>query len=223
MRKVRRELSEAQLGYMLCLPAMLLIIGLGIYPVCSTITLSFQDMNIMSGEKTWVGLKYYLTLFADKKFWSAISVTLYFSVISISFQIILGLAIAFLLNKKFRGRTIVRAIVLIPWTLPTIVNATLWGWILDANYGALNRLLLNWGWIDKPVIWLGDARLALHAIILADTWRMLPLSVLMLLAALQTIPNDIVDAAKIDGAGLRNRLNHIYLPLLKRKRSIIYT
>ena len=120
-----------------------------------------------------------------------------------------------LLNQKFVGRGIVRALILLPWAVPTIVNANLWNWILNANYGILNRLLMKLGIISDSIAWLSDGGTALHMIILADTWRMLPLVVIMLLAGLQTVSKSVWEAAVVDGAGAWRRLRAVYIPALK--------
>jgi multiple sugar transport system permease protein len=211
----KSEISESKMAYILILPALFLIFGLGVYPISYTIWLSFQKLQLIEGGSGFVGLQHYIRMLQDKTFWNAMGLTIYFTVVSLIVQIILGIAVAFLLNKKFRGRSFMRAIILIPWSVPTVVNATMWGWIYNASFGALNRLLLQLGVIAKPVMWLGSAYLAMNMIILADTWRMLPLYVIMLIAALQTIPDSLTEAADIDGAGLWHKLRYIYLPLLK--------
>jgi ABC-type sugar transport system permease subunit len=128
---------------------------------------------------------------------------------------VLGFLIALVLNQKFVGRGFVRAFILLPWAIPTIVNGILWEWIYNANYGALNGLLFQLGMIDNYKNWLGEPWLALNMIIIADTWKMTPFYVILYLAGLQTIPRELYDSAKIDGAGIWKRFLHITLPMLK--------
>lgn len=209
------EISESKLGYALSLPSMLLIFALGIYPVSYTIILSFNKLDLGQNLLTFIGLSNYSALLKDEMFWKSLCATLYFTIVSLGVQIVFGTAIAMLLNQKFKGRGFVRACVLIPWSVPTIVNAALWGWIYEPNYGALNRLLLQWNIIEDGMVWLGKAGRAMNLIILADTWRMLPLTVIMVLASLQTVSHNHIEAAMIDGATPLARFRYIYLPALK--------
>ena len=156
-----------------------------------------------------------LRINADRSFWSSLRVTVYFTVVSLALQTVLGIAVALLLNLEFRGRGFMRGIILAPWAVPTIVNAQLWGWIYNASYGVLNKILIKLGMISKPIIWLGTSSLAINSVIAADTWRMTPLYVLMFLSGLQTINGELYEAAKVDGAGAWRRFCHITLPLLK--------
>ncbi len=141
--------------------------------------------------------------------------TLYFTVVSLGLQLILGFMAALFLNIPFRGQKLLRALILAPWAVPTVVNAQLWNWILNASYGALNKLLLQLGIIRQPIVWLGEPKLALNVIILADTWKMLPLFIIMLLAGLSTIPGTYYEAAKMEGAGFWHTFRKITFPLLK--------
>jgi ABC-type sugar transport system permease subunit len=123
--------------------------------------------------------------------------------------------LALLLNEKFVGRNFLRALILIPWALPTIVNGALWMWIYQTGYGALNGLLLQLGLIDEPILWLGSSTLAMNMIIVADTWKVLPFYVILLLAGLQTIPAELYQAAAVDGANGWQRFRNVTLPSLR--------
>jgi multiple sugar transport system permease protein len=147
--------------------------------------------------------------------------TTYFMVVSIAIEMVIGIAIALLLNQNFKGRAILRAIILNPWALPITIDAIMWKWILNANYGALNSLLWQLGLIDSYRAWLSDPVGALNMVILADVWKVTPLVVLLTLAALQTIPKNLYEAAVVDGAGLWYSFWRITLPLLRPTLAII--
>ncbi len=196
-------------------PAVLIILGLGIFPVGYSIWLSFNKVNPLSFDLDFIGLENYAQILSNAKFWQSIGITLYFCAVSIALQIVLGIMVSMLLNQKFVGRGLVRALILLPWAVPTIVNANLWNWILNSNYGILNRLLMKAGLISEGIPWLSDGKLALNMIILADTWRMLPLVVIMLLAGLQTVSQSVLEATIVDGAGRWKRFWCVYFPVLK--------
>lgn len=206
---------QARTAYMMIAPAVLIIFGMGIFPVCYSIWLSFNKVHPMTFETDFIGLQNYSEIFANPEFWQSIGITLYFCIVSIAVQMVLGVLVAMLLNQRFVGRGIVRALILLPWAVPTIVNANLWNWILNANYGILNRVLMKLGIISDSIAWLSDGSTALHMIILADTWRMLPLVVVMLLAGLQTVSKNVLEAAVVDGAGAWKRFWAVYMPALK--------
>ncbi|WP_095175167.1 MULTISPECIES: carbohydrate ABC transporter permease [Blautia] len=216
MKKGTLAKREARLGVGMITPAMLIIFGLMLYPLFYTIYLTMVQYNLLSNaSQGFLGIKQYLRVLTDEKFWHSMSVTLYFTVVSLALQLVLGFAAALFLNIPFRGQKLLRALILAPWAVPTVVNAQLWNWILNASYGALNKLLLQLGIIQQPVVWLGEPKLALNVIILADTWKMLPLFIIMLLAGLSTIPETYYEAAKMEGAGFWNTFRKITFPLLK--------
>lgn len=196
-------------------PTLLLIGALVVVPLGYAAYLSVSSVqgNIFTNAG-FVGLDNYLKALQSPAFGASALRTLYFAAVSMLIQFPLGLAVALLLNERFFGRTVVRALVLIPWALPTIVSGVLWSWILQANYGALNGLLLQFGLVDRPVLWLGSPWLAMNMVIVADTWKVLPFYATLLLAGLQTISPDIYEAAAIDGANAWQRFWTITLPSL---------
>ena len=151
----------------------------------------------------------------DPTFWQSAKVTLFFVFGSVSLNIVLAFAIALLLNREFVGRNLVRMLALLPWAVPGVVSGIMWKWILNPSYGALNGLLYSLGIIDKYVIWLGTPVSALMMCILADVWKEVPFIMLLLLAALQTIPNDLYEAAKVDGANAFQSFWNLTVPLVK--------
>lgn len=234
-----RYLKEKTLGVLLVLPTMLIVLLVVIIPLVYAIWISLETTGIVivggMGEVTgrFVGLGNYFYLLKNPSFWDAFLSTFYYTIVSLLVELIFGTLIALLLNQNFKGRWLVRAVIIVPWAVPTVVNARLWSQILNGEaYGPLNALLLQWKIIQQPVIWLDvsayskvavlgpiqqffHASLALNMVLLADTWRMLPLVVLLILAALQTIPQDYHEAAVIDGANTWQRFWHITYPLLK--------
>ena len=214
-RKNKSSISQARTAYGMITPAMLIIMGLGLFPVLFTLWFSLNDVNPGNLVTKFVGLKNYAEVMSTHAFWNSLKITLYFSVVSVIIQIILGTLTALLLNQNFKGRGFVRGIILIPWAVPTIVNANLWKWIFNANAGILNKVLLKLHLIDENIVWLGSGKLAINMIILSDTWKMLPLVIIMLLAGLQTVSNDAKEASIIDGANAWQRFKVVYFPALK--------
>ena len=197
-------------------PAALLVASVIVVPLLYAGLLSLHQVAANPrAPSVFVGLDNYLTILRTPAFGSATLNTVYFAVVSLTLQIPLGLSIALLLNLNFPGRNVVRAVILIPWAIPTIVNGALWKWIYDASYGALNGILMQFGLIDKPVVWLGTPFGAMNMVILADTWKVLPFYVIIFLAGLQTIPDELFDAATVDGATALQKLRYIILPFVR--------
>lgn len=170
---------------------------------------------MMTGETQYKGAANYIQAFTSGEFWNSVWVTLLFTILSLVIQLPLGVLVALLLNQEFKGRWLLRSIVLVPWAVPTLVNSTLWNWIFNTQYGAANRLLMQFNLISEPIIWFDTPMKAMGVIVFADTWRMLPLYVLMMLASLQTIPHSQIEAAILDGAGAFSRFRNVILPLIK--------
>lgn len=214
-KKMRRQWPEARVGKAMAAPSLILIFALAIYPLLYTIFISFTELNMMTGETQYKGLTNYIQAFTSGEFWNSIWVTLLFTILSLVIQLPLGVLVALLLNQEFKGRWLLRSIVLVPWAVPTLVNSTLWNWIFNTQYGAANRLLMQFNLISEPIIWFDSPMKAMGVIVFADTWRMLPLYVLMMLASLQTIPQSQIEAAILDGAGAFSRFRNVILPLIK--------
>lgn len=215
MKMNKSNISQARTAYGMIAPAMLIIMGLGLFPALFTLWFSLNDVNPGSLAMKFVGLKNYTEVMSTSAFWNSLKITLYFSLVSVVVQIIMGTLVSLLLNQNFKGRGFVRGIILIPWAVPTIVNANLWKWIFNANAGVLNKVLLKLHLIDDSIVWLGSGKLAINMIILSDTWKMLPLVIIMLLAGLQTVSNDAKEAAIMDGANAWQRFKAVYFQALK--------
>ena len=195
--------SRDRQAWALLLPLLVIIVTVTGYPLISTVRLSFTDASLTGRHvaQHWVGFENYAYVFTDPDFGDAFRRTLYFTFVSVGFEILLGVLVALLLNREFAGRTIVRAIMVLPWALPTIVNAMMWRLIYNPEFGSLNALLSQLGLIDTYRSWLGTPGTAMNMVILADVWKNYPLVAIIVLAALQTIPRELYEAADIDGAG----------------------
>ncbi len=191
------------------------------WPLGRTIYFALTDARLSGLEAPrFVGLENFWNsvwggLLADPAWWNAGGNTLLFATASVGAETVLGVVIALVLDRSFRGRGVVRAIVLIPWAIPTIVSAKMWAWMLHDQFGVVNDLLLRAGMIGEPVAWLADPDTALAAVVLVDVWKTTPFMALLVLAALQVLPDDIYEAARIDGAGPVTRFFRITLPLIR--------
>lgn len=202
--------------YLLLLPALVCIFSLLLYPLGYSFYISLFDLNLTRpGNSPFVGLKNYFRALSDKFFWSSVFKTVYFAGVTVSVEILLGIAVALLLKQKFRGRGFVRGIVILPWALPTVVNGIMWKWIYNANFGVLNALLLKLGFIDTYRVWLGEPLRALHCVMLANIWKETPVGILMFLAVLEGISEEFYEAAAVDGATIWQRFKYVTFPFLK--------
>jgi multiple sugar transport system permease protein len=205
---------DAVVGLLLFLPAALVIFGFIFFPVGYSAWLSLTNKHAIRPDYDFVGLENYIELAADPDFWWAVWRGTVFSVGSIGLQVLLGLAVALLLNQSFRGRGLVRGLALFPYMLPTIVVILIWKWLLSASYGPVNYALQALGLIATPVVWLGERWLMASTIFVA-VWQFFPFVVISLLARLQTIDLQLYEAAAIDGAGAWRRFCHVTLPELR--------
>lgn len=201
-------------AWLLMLPLLAVMIAVIGWPMADTIRLSFTDAKLVGSQGDFVGLANYAKMLGGSSFQKALVTTTLFSVISVGAEIVLGVLAALLLNQEFRGRMILRALMILPWALPTVVNATLWRLIYNPEYGALNSALTQIGLLDTYRSWLGEPATALTALIVADCWKNFPLVALIALAALQTVPRDITAAAMMDGAGAFARFRFVIMPYL---------
>ncbi|MBE0425737.1 MAG: sugar ABC transporter permease [Nitrospirae bacterium] len=190
-------------------PALLILFLVTVYPVFYVFYLSFHRRLLIFDISKFVGLDNYLFLLRDDRFWNALKNTVYFTSVSVSLELAIGLSIAVLLNRSFRFRGVTRAVVLIPWAVPTVVSARMWEWIYNTDFGILNYTL------GAKINWLGSPFWAIHAAILMDVWKTTPFVAILLIAGLQVIPKELYMAAKVDGAGNWAIFRRITLPLLK--------
>ena len=212
----RRFNYEERSAYLFLIPVMAVLALVAVFPIFYSLYLSFFDLKLTRPHRVpFVWFDNYLTLFADELFWGSVLRTVSFTLISVTAITVLGLLIALLLNETFRGRRFISAMLLVPWAIPYVANALMWKWIYDSGYGALNGALLQMGFIDKYMVWLGDADKTIPLIANAFIWKEVPLAAILLLVTLKSIPDDLYRAAKVDGATLMRRFIHITLPSLR--------
>jgi len=200
--------------FVFLLPTLASIGAVAIYPVLLGLWLSFRDTTLASPTDTFIGLGNYSQILSDSQFWNAWIHTIQFTTASTLLETLFGLMIALVLSEQFRGRGIVRAAMLVPWAIPTVVTSKMFGWLFDGQNGIVNYLLRSVGLIQHNVDWIGSTHFALVTIIIADVWKTTPFMALLLLAGLQTIPGSLAEASVIDGANPWQHFWYIRLPLL---------
>jgi multiple sugar transport system permease protein len=209
-RRRSRGLGERRLAFFMVSPSMLLIALVAAYPIIYAIWLSLHEYSVrVAGLSRWAGLNNYSEALSNADFWDAMKTTLIFSVASVSLELIIGLGMALCMHEAFRGQGLLRTTVLVPWAVLTVVTAIMWRTIFESPQGFVNTIL------GGDTVWLGQEPHALIVIIIADVWKTAPFMALLILAGLQTIPGEIYEAARVDGATKWQRFAKITLPLLK--------
>lgn len=209
------EKREQRTGWLLITPAILVLLFVFAYPIGRAFWLSLFTENLGTNlEPVFSGLTNYGRMLTDGRFWQSLWNTTIFTTISIFLELILGMGIALVLDKSFRGRGFVRTVGLIPWSLPTAVMGLAWAWIFNDQFGIVNDLLLRLGLIGETITWLGDPFRAMLAMIIADVWKTTPFISIILLAGLQSISSDLYEAHAIDGANPIQSFRQITIPLL---------
>jgi multiple sugar transport system permease protein len=217
-----RRLSEPSFAFLLNVPALLAIVLLVGYPIAYSAWLSLHRYNLKRPRLfRFIGLENYADIVRSAEFWAALEVTLLFTGLGVALVVALGVLMALLLDQPFPGRGFVRTMVLVPWAIPPVVNGLMWQWIYDAKVGALNGLLVSVGLLSSYRGWLSDPEGALLALVTAHVWNALPLAVILLLAALQTIPGELYDAGRVDGSGAWPLFRYITLPWLAQPLLVV--
>lgn len=214
VRRPRRSNGEAWLGLAFVVPIIAIMGGLVFLPVISTVVDSLYRIDPMKAGTPFVGLGNYTALAGDANVRQAWFNTIVYVVIAVALQAVGGLGAALLLNRVKTGRRWLLAALVLPWCLPPVVNALVWLWIYNPSYGLLNSVLQSLGIIETNKVWFNDRTTALFLIALVHVWRMLPLTAIILLAALQSIPKELYEAAKLDGAGPIKAFRMVTLPLI---------
>lgn len=216
-RWTRQQRSEAIFAFWLVVPAMLTIAMIAFAPLGRAFWLSLWDINLRFANtpRTFVGLDNYQTILGDDRFLNALTVTGFIAFTTVSAELLLGMGIALVIHQSFTGRGPVRASVLVPWALTTVVAAKMWQLIYQTDFGIVNRIFGDLRIIDSPVAWLASPDFALWALIGAEIWKTTPFAALLLLAGLQLIPGDLYEASALDGATSWSTFWHITLPLLR--------
>jgi trehalose/maltose transport system permease protein len=199
------------------LPALAVVGFVAIYPLGKTIYYSFTNQEFLAGiEPTkWVGLQNYRELWHDSIFRTAIWTTIKFTLITVGFEFVLGMIIALVVNSNFRGRGAMRAVMLVPWAIPTVVAAQMWKWMFDDVYGVINDVGVRLHLLSHSQAWISEPSTALASVCAVDIWKTTPFVALLLLAGLQVIPRELYEAADVDGANKLQQFWRITLPLLR--------
>lgn len=228
-RRSELQAERVRAARLFLLPMVIALAMVAAWPLFRTIYFSFTNTslsNLAGGE--WVGFDNYLTwrtlssgkviwrgTLADPAWWNAVWNTFRFAIVSVSIETVLGLLVALVLNAEFKGRALVRAAILIPWAIPTIVSAKLWAWLFNDQFGMVNDMLLSLGLIDHKIAWTANVDTAFYAVLIVDVWKTTPFMALLCLAGLQMIPRDMYEAAKIDGINPIKVFFRVTLPLVK--------
>ncbi|GAA4258170.1 carbohydrate ABC transporter permease [Dactylosporangium darangshiense] len=207
-------------------PAWLYLIVFYLYPLATNVRMGFQDFTVSSfytGVAPFAGLRNYREVLRDPAFAGTVTNTVLFTAGSLLFQFGIGLALAVFFRRNFPLNGVLRSLLLVPWLLPLVVSGTAWRWILETDSGVLNRSLLSLHLIDEPVPWLASTSVALTAVTLVNIWVGIPFNMVILYGGLQSIPDELYEAAQLDGAGAWRRFRHITLPLLRPVTSVVLT
>ena len=214
--------QRARFGYFLVLPALCLVTLLNVWPLLQGILVSLQNQNLIRpNPEKFVGLAHYFKALTDSDFWQATVLTLYWTMGSVVAAYVLSLGLALLLNADIRGRALLRALFLIPWVVPNVVTALLWKWFYNDQFGIANFVLMKLGLISSPILWLANPGSAMPSVIAVQVWKLYPIMTVVLLAALQNVPKEILEAAKVDGANAVQRFWYITLNYLRPSSTII--
>ncbi|WP_255197714.1 carbohydrate ABC transporter permease [Halorarius litoreus] len=210
------RLSEQELAAVLLAPVLAFLFAVSFYPIIDTIWGSLHTGYVLpTRESAFVGLDNYVALVNDGSFWNAVKVSMIYTFVSVPVELVLGLAVALLLNRQFKGRYLAQAAILFPWALPTIINARIWAWMFHGQYGVINDMLVRIGILSEPYAFLAHSDTALAAMLFVTIWKTTSFMALILLAGLSSIPDHLYEAARMDGASRWRQFRDITLPLLK--------
>ena len=223
------QAQRVRAAMLFLLPMLAALALVAAWPLFRTIWFSFTNTsltNLYGGE--WIGFDNYLNVrtlssgrtiyrgtLVDPAWWNAVYNTFRFAIISVGVETVLGLLVALVLNAEFRGRALVRAAILVPWAIPTIVSAKMWAWIFNDQFGMFNDILMNLGIIDHKIAWTASPETAMFAVLIVDIWKTTPFMALLCLAGLQMIPRDMYEAARIDGINPVKVFFKVTLPLVR--------
>ena len=216
--------NRGPLGYLLLIPSSILILVISFYPLLNGIYLSFTNRNFINPlQNDFIFLDNYARLMKDSEFFSVLGFTFTYTASVVLISYLFGLGLALVLNRDMKFRGVYRALVLIPWVIPSVVVANMWSWILNDQLGILNNTLRNLGIIDKPILFFSTAEMSRISVTFVSAWRAIPFMAVTILSGLQGIPSDMYEAAEIDGAGFWKSLWYMTLPLIKQVSFISMT
>jgi multiple sugar transport system permease protein len=214
VRGLRRQ-REALAGLLWITPAFLYLAFFIAYPFVMSIYLSLSTARVGSPDYQFAGLDNYRRLFADPVFWQTVRNSFVFTFGSEALRLVLGLPLAFALNRRFKGKRLVQGIILIPFVIPIALSALAWKWMFDSLYSVINWMLMHAHLIAYPWQWLGEPGLAMWSVIILNVWRGFPFSAVILLAALTAVPPEVIEAAKMDAAGPLRRFHYVIVPMVR--------
>jgi multiple sugar transport system permease protein len=213
---VSRAARETLANYTYLLPAAVCLGGTVLFPILKAIHMSLYH-NVLSRPQDYrfIGLGNYLRMLQDPIFWLTLKNSVVWVVFSVSIQFVLGFLGALLLNAEFKGRAVCRTLNLLPWIIPGVVVGLVWEYLYQPNYGPINDILKRAGLLTVPIAWLSQPAVAMASVIFANIWRGIPFFTIMILAGLQAIPDEVYEAATVDGASVTQRFWHVTLPMLR--------
>lgn len=224
MKASRLSRERVRSAWLFLAPMLIVLVLVAGWPLASTVFYSFTNATLVDMSRhAFVGLSNYLSydgghwygVLTDPQWLLALRNTVFFAVVSVAIETVLGVGIAVLLNLRFPGRGLMRAAVLVPWAIPTVVSAKMWAWMLNDQFGIVNNLLMRLDLIDQPIAWIADPHLAMMSVIMVDVWKTTPFVALLTLAALQMLPQDCYEAAKVDGIHPLRVFFQVTLPLIR--------
>ncbi|WP_448955429.1 carbohydrate ABC transporter permease [Labrys neptuniae] len=215
------ERRYALLGVALIAPAMLTLCAVIVYPLVSALYLSLFSIYTPTLKGNWVGLDNYAAVIGSQTFWYSLLVTIAWTCGTLILQVLFGVAMALLLNQNILFRSLARSLILFPYFVSTVVAVLVWRWLFNDLYGILSHILISIGLISQPVDWLGHMPNAIESVIAVGAWKFFPFVVIAVLARLQTIPEQLYEAATIDGAGVFGRFFDVTLPQLREVLAIV--
>jgi trehalose/maltose transport system permease protein len=216
-RPTRLQRKQTRLAWLLLAPALIVVAFVALYPLGRTVYQSFTNEQFLGGitPTEYVGVSNYRRLIHDTVFRDSIVVTVKFTVVTVFFEFLLGLIIALVVNSNFKGRGVMRAVMLVPWAIPTVISAQMWKWMFNDIYGPLNDAGVRLHLLSRPVAWIAEPNIALWSVAAVDIWKTTPFVALILLSGLQVIPQELYEAGDVDGVSKWHQFWRITMPLLR--------
>jgi multiple sugar transport system permease protein len=209
-------------GFLLFLPVLAWILAVLVYPIVVSVVISFQNARFSAVNANWIGLTNYVRVLGrDPEFWVAAKNTVVWTAANYVVQMGVGLLLALLLNQRYAGVKLLRTWIVVPWVIPTVAMAIMWVWMLNASVGVINHLLLSMGLLAQRVSFLGSPATAMPAVVILNSWRWVPLVTVVLLAALQTVPDELYEAAIVDGASPWARFRYVIVPWIRPTLNVL--
>jgi trehalose/maltose transport system permease protein len=215
----RLTASRVRSAWLFLTPMLVVLALVAAWPLVRTIWLSFTDANLLQMDQAkWIGFDNFkgeYGLLGDKLWWTAVKNTLWFTFLTVTIETLLGMAVALVLNKTFPGRGLVRAAVLVPWAIPTVVSAKMWSWMLNDQFGIINHIGVQLGLLSAPLAWTAEPDLLMTSVVMVDVWKTTPFMALLILAGLQMLPKECYEAAQVDGVHPIKVFFKVTLPLIR--------